>query len=332
MAYSDVGYHNAPIDEDGFTWANKTDPSGLVTQQIRPDGAASVSQGYNAFGQTLKLYDCRNNAWSVSYDGLGHVTQSTSPAGRFVQFHYCPDGRLTYEQTTMDYVVRFNHDVYGDVSATIVPEPEGEGNPIKEMITTYSRDRSKRIILMTHPNGDKQSWTHDGFGNPLTMTDIGGVVTNYERNLMGQVVHQWSQAAAGNQHGDIFKFTVTNYSGPSSEYKYQYAQAPFTGQDLTFIYDSNRLLRVTDAKQNIITTYEYNQGDLTTRRAIYFQGPAYPLLELLRLGNFIFLYTFFSCSHDYRLKEHFICNFIRTMIDYCAFTHLSTSICRILNQ
>ncbi|ARU63429.1 hypothetical protein CBW65_22355 [Tumebacillus avium] len=137
----------------GATATNKTveykyDLGGKMTSVVDPNGKSTIGFRYNDFNQIEELTETSTlsgqpaeKSWSYLYDGLGRISTSRSPSGRFTGYVYDNAGRVTrltfgnFSQSAMPFHIDFAYDY--------------NGNLIQYDDTTISYDNMNRPLKVT---------------------------------------------------------------------------------------------------------------------------------------------------------------------------------------
>ncbi|MDL1894754.1 hypothetical protein FBQ82_00630 [Anaerolineae bacterium CFX7] len=126
--------------------------------------------------------------WSVTgflYDDKGNLTKKTMPSGAYTDFHYDAADRLEWEkrydpQNTL--LVTYDFDSY-NANDYLLQETETQVSPAATYVTTYDYDNLDRLLQVNNTSlSSVTNYTYDLAGNLLSITDPGGIVTEFTPN------------------------------------------------------------------------------------------------------------------------------------------------------
>jgi RHS repeat-associated protein len=159
--YDAVGNEIQVTDPNGKTTVSVYDARNRLSTVTAPDGGVTTYT-YDAEGNKLTVKDPRNNITASTYDDANRLASVTKPSGGKTTYAYDANGN----QTSMV-------EARGNVS--------GCGCAAQYTWTT-AFDRANRKLSETSPLGHVTSYTYDGVGNQLTVTDANNhqTVTTYD--------------------------------------------------------------------------------------------------------------------------------------------------------
>ncbi|WP_266157646.1 LysM peptidoglycan-binding domain-containing protein [Dyella silvatica] len=299
-------------DGNGNTATYSYDPLGRqidISQSVQ--GRVLHQQAtYDAFGQVLTQTDALGHATTYQYDvanrttivttpdgvkmttiedGFGHAVSVTDSAGNTTTYSYDGVGELVTVTDALN-VIRSTSLQSG--GGRIVDTTDQAG----EVVVTY--DAAGRVLTRVvdpkdsvDPNGLNlvTTYTYDGVGRELSVTDPSGVVTYFSYDASGRVLSQVQDAGAGELNltttysydgqGRVLMATVGSGTSGASTTQYVYdalgrlvqKTVDPTGlqQTTSYSYDANNnLVQLTDPSGNATYTI-YNEAN----EAVYSIAP-----------------------------------------------------------
>jgi len=242
-----------------------TDAMGLVTSYayneagrsmtVTSPGGVTTITSYNREGQAIAVTDAAGNTTSYQYDADGRLRETVNPDGSMITDQYDAVGNLIQTQDADGHVIAYNYDAAGRVLTQTV-DPDGLA-----LVTSYSYDGRGLEVSVTDPTGVTTTYTHDGNGNVSekvidagTATSDLNITTSYGYNSQNEV-------------------TGTETTSPQGGYSYANKQYDALGR-LTYEYGNTGGVSSSsysyDADGNVIeetngngnsTYYFYNQAD-----------------------------------------------------------------------
>lgn len=133
-----------------------------VTQAIRKGVVFNYT--YDPLGNVICVEDSRGGKTNYTYTVTGMLSSVEDAVGNKIQYFYDEDDRLVHMKQ--------------------------EGNPEEPpRITSYSRDRMGRTLLLTDPAGNEERYTYNLRGDLVSVLDKDGLLTKYEYTAAGNICH-----------------------------------------------------------------------------------------------------------------------------------------------
>ena len=175
------------------------DTRGLVSQERQYDTPfaanvgtlpiAAITRGitymYNLVGQVSTMYDSRNNATYINYDGLGRKLYTSDWAGNLTFFSYDDLGHKSVTTAPNGVVTTSTYDKAGQLTAVTVADAAGVG--VGQ--TSYAYDAAGRLRMQTDPNGARSFMLYDEAGRKTADVSASGSLTEYRYDANGQLAH-----------------------------------------------------------------------------------------------------------------------------------------------
>jgi len=262
----DTGTFTGPINGINCNQCGATPGSSLITEQIDPDGTASLHAGatyykYDALDRSIidvRKTGCLGAACpdtitpsdavtTFTYDAVDNRLTTTQPDGVQTSYQYDADNRMI-QQTLIETNGEPN-----DVTATTY---DGVGNVITVTapnldVTTNTYDSLNRLTGVSDSAGLGFSYTYDPVGNRLTSTDGNGYTTTYAYDAINR------QTTTTDPLGNT---ATTQYDSVGNVLKV----TDRDGHATTYTYDAiNRRIKTTDAL-SYSTQWQYDAvGNMT---------------------------------------------------------------------
>lgn len=250
------------IDPNGGVTETEYDASEKVIAITTPLGF-STQFAYDDMNHQIQLRDAAGRVWSYAYDAVYNRIAEHGPEDTHSFFHYngvrnltdetrcnsaLVDGACAVAQTThveydeLDRVAR-------SIKNFVADAPTSADTNV---ITTYTYDGKGNLLSLTDANGNSTTYSYDALDRLVRQEDAAAQVTAYTYDALGQVVR------AVNPRG--------------------YAQS--------FTYDrANRLQTMTDAASSTWSyAYDHN-GNLVSERDPHGVVTSYAYDELDRIGS-----------------------------------------------
>ena len=250
-------YLNARGQAIGYTY----NAQGQVATENFADGT-SYSYTYNAQGNLTSAADAQGNVTTFVYGDSQNpdlLTEVEYPDGTWLKFSYNIVGQRTQSVDQTGFTVNYIYDSVGRLSELT----DGSGN----LIVQYTYDAAGNLIQKDNGNGTFTSYTYDGDGDVLSITNYApssGSTSYVPANSTVNSFDNYTYDALGNV------LTDTNQDG---EWVYSYdadsqvVQALFTpnganpdgltAQDLQYAYDAAGN-RISETVNGVTTTYVTN--------------------------------------------------------------------------
>jgi RHS repeat-associated protein len=265
----DTGTFTGPVRGIDCVQCGATPGSSLVTEQIDPDGSASLHAGvtyfkYDALDRliiTVRKVNCSglgcpdtivgtscpesvdsNDAVTTyTYDAVGNRLTLTEPDCNTATYQYDADNRLIKMTNAAGDVTITTYDGVGNVITVTAPNLN---------VTTNIYDALNRLIQVTDSVGPVSAFTYDPEGNRLSQADGNGNTTTYTYDALNRLI------------------TTTDPLSKSTQYQYDpvgnlLKTIDRNGNATTYVYDAiNRSISVTDALGNVTQSQYDPVGNL----------------------------------------------------------------------
>jgi YD repeat-containing protein len=166
--YTERGEVAYTVDAEGFATSHGYDDEGRLVSQSRYTTAISVSDSSTIVNVATALTGVYVPT-SFTYDGLGRVYEATDATGTVTRTLY-----------------------YGTGTKQSVTVAQGQGRDESRVV--YSYDTAGKLLQTRYADGAAEeaveSYTYDGLGNLLTVTDANSGVTTFAYDKAGRVVSQ----------------------------------------------------------------------------------------------------------------------------------------------
>ena len=203
--------------------------------------AGNTSYTYDAMDNLTSINDANGHTTNFTYNNLNLVASETDPAGNTTSYTYDGNGNLLTRTDANGNQTSYTYDADNRLTAKSYAgnsdsySYDNNGNMTSagnnDYSFTYSYDALNRLTNKTCTTlGKSISYTYDGIGNRLTMTDPDGGVTTYTNDANDRLI------------------SLTN---PNS-------------QSNSFIYDTGGRLTRQDNANGTYTTYSYDNADRLT--------------------------------------------------------------------
>jgi len=197
----------------------------------------------NAGDQVTSVTDPNGNMTSYNYDADGNVISVTDANGNTTNYTYNPFNEVTSVTNNLGIVTNYNYNNAGELTKILLPGSD----------PTYSYDGQGRLLTVTDDLGGGTSYAYDLAGNLLSVTDPDGNVTKYSYDAANELV------------------STTNPMGHQSTYVYNAAgemtsTTDADGRTIDYAYDADgHVISETWIGANYTANYQYNaDGELTS--------------------------------------------------------------------
>ena len=223
----ELGDANTALAETRFSYDNYGNRTSTTDALNR-----SMQQTHNVLGQPLEITDAKGHTWRRSYDGLGNLLTTTSPAplSQLITYTYTPMGKVATVRNALGDTTRFSYDVRDRLVLTTDPYD-------KTITTTYNAQNL--MASRTDASGVTTRYTYDAERRLATVVDG-------QNNAIGYVYG--TNGAADSVQSEI------HY--PTYKHEYFYNNLGYRTSQLTTLRDGERYLTLYkyDANGNIISS------------------------------------------------------------------------------
>jgi len=202
-----------------------------VTNAFGTSQQIVTSYAYDEVGNLLQEVDALNHTNKYEYDGLGHRTKETQPAGQFALSAYDAVGNLIRYTNFNNIVITNQYDSLNRLTnktsingyhVSFAYSPTGQRTNMVDAsgTTSYGYDNRDRLQTKATPEGTL-NYTYDGFGNlyQIASSTTNGTQLTYlydSLNRVTNVVDRFNNSttygfdAAGDLQSEILPNNVTN--------------------------------------------------------------------------------------------------------------------------
>ncbi|MFC1788582.1 RHS repeat-associated core domain-containing protein [Thermodesulfobacteriota bacterium] len=252
---SNEGGNNRQTFKYGVPAANQMTVTDALGNQtiLTYDNNASITETTDSSGNTTV----------ITYDSNLNLTSSTDAAGNQTIFTYDTNGNiLTATDVQGNTVTRTYKPLFNQVASLM----DANGNTI-----SFDYDANGNLITKDYPNGNREMFSYDGYGNLSSLTDAKGKTITFEYDTNGHL----TKMTYPNGTSEIFKYDTfgnmvskTDRIGQTKNYDYDLLgrliakTSPDNASD-NFIYDAaGKLLSAEDENGKISLDYD-NFGRIT---------------------------------------------------------------------
>jgi YD repeat-containing protein len=157
-SYDAYGRVFSTTDAMGLVTSYAYDEAGRSMTVTSPGGVVTMTS-YSREGQAMAVTDAAGHTTSYQYDADGRLLETVNPDGSTVVDQYDAVGNLIQTQDADGHVVAYTYDAAGRVLTQTV-DPAG-----LDLVTSYSYDGRGLEVSVTDPTGVTTTYTHDGNGN-----------------------------------------------------------------------------------------------------------------------------------------------------------------------
>lgn len=189
--YDALGDLTSRTDPSGVTTSYTYDDSGnlLSISTPLPDGppvVTSFSYTDGRPGELTGVTDPDGGTWTIGYDRFGELTSATDPLGDTTSYSYECTAALTAPAPCYPDV--------GLAYASVSPAGNQPGaNPAADT-TSYTYDGDGRPLSVTDPDGHTTTATYTAAGQPATVSDPDGHLSTFGYDAAGELTTQVSGA------------------------------------------------------------------------------------------------------------------------------------------
>ena len=287
-AYDAAGRPTGLTDPAGSTWTRAYDLDGHLAEETGPDGATARYQ-YGGRGFPVRIEDGAGEAAHLTWNADGQLAAETDRTGATTRYGYDALGRLTRRTDAEGGETLFVYDGAGRLLRLTARAPGDEGGPART--TRFRYDAAGNVAEITDPDGAVRRFTHhplfdlvtstaqpsgattrfgyDADGDLATVTDATGRTWSFARDLAGQIVEEWQEAARGASGSTLP--ALTERAVVQSAYDvlgHRVGCTTPSGRGLSFGHDAEgRLVAVSD-EHGPIVRYALDRLGRAKRRAI----------------------------------------------------------------
>lgn len=206
------------VDVEGYTWSFVYDPNGNVIAETDGNGN-TTHYTYDGLNRQIGKVDAKGNGSSVEFDADGRKVKVVDEEGAVTQYVYDDCNRVIKMVDALGYATEYTYDEMdrvltvtdarkgvttytytdrGDIATetdaegyVISYEYDGNRNMVKKTTvdgdTIQVFDPLDRLISVTTPDGETETFTYDGVDQIVTSTDKGGHTTRYTYDGNGNV-------------------------------------------------------------------------------------------------------------------------------------------------
>ncbi|WP_344836139.1 RHS repeat-associated core domain-containing protein [Kribbella ginsengisoli] len=258
--YDSFGQVLTHTDQLDRVTTNTYDALGQILTTTDPAGGVTKYE-YNASGQVTKTTDPEGRVTTSEYDDAGRLISTTAPGGAKTTNTYDavtgdlssttgPEGNVAGADaaTREKYTARFTYDAEGQLTHTLVSDPN---NPAKKLATVTTYDDQGRPVQVTNADMSTTSTTYDVLGRVVETTDPTGLKASQTYDKLGRVVTSTSA-------GTTTTFTFDK-AGQQTRVESQSGRATVTS------YDADGQVSSTMDPLGKITSYEYDANGRQTK-------------------------------------------------------------------
>ena len=257
-AFGNILTHTDQLDR---VTTNTYDALGNLLTATDPGGGITKYE-YNASGQVTKTTDPEGRVTTSEYDNAGRLVSTTAPGGAKTTNSYDPvtgdlaattgpEGNVAgADAATRDkFTARFTYDAEGQLTHTLVPDPNNLG---KKLATVTTFDDQGRPVKVTNPDMSTTGTTYDVLGQIVETTDPAGIKASQTYDKLGRVV---TSTSAG---------ITTTYTFDKAGQQTKVTSE--SGRATTTAYDGDGKVVSTTDPLGKITSYEYDGNGRQTKQ------------------------------------------------------------------
>lgn len=232
------------------------------------------------FGPTRQM-DSRGASTSYGYDNLGNVNTTTTHYGDKWRSYYNTSSLLSYIQNPTGQGQHFTYDAQGRAEYIYnyaQLEVDTNGDETGQILynsankTQYEYNSIGAVAAVTDPLGNRQTFTYNNDGLPVTVTSPSGRNSYREYDSLARVVRVYDDFGDLSSYGYDENDQVVSLTTPRAQVSFSYdnngnlaSTTDGRGSLTSYFYnDDSQLVRVLDAMGGN-TYYDYNaSGYLTT--------------------------------------------------------------------
>jgi YD repeat-containing protein len=149
---------------------------GLIRGYTAPNGKTYRSQR-DAAGRVVGNTDLLGKTYGYGYDEVGNLVARTNAAGQVTRFEHDALRRVTKVTGHDGTTERFEYDALGNLTRAYCADGSCD---IRLEYDRLNRLTARRVLA---PYRRSLTYTYDGMGKRLTVTDSDGIVTAYTYDL-----------------------------------------------------------------------------------------------------------------------------------------------------
>ncbi|WP_051311883.1 RHS repeat protein, partial [Zooshikella ganghwensis] len=215
------------------------DDQGRIYRIIKPQGTV---QNFNWNDEQLVIRDGQGNQLTLTFDDKKRLVSATQPNGKPTTLEWSDDDKLI-KVTQSDGSIRQYHYENSTFPKHLTGITDGNGN----RFASWTYDSHGRAISSEHAGGTEKTSLEYHANNSTTVTNPLGKKTTYHFNVINGV-HK-----------------VVKVEGQQTEH--------CAAANKAYTYYDNGLLKTKTDWKGMVTTFEYNDRGLETKRTVAFGTP-----------------------------------------------------------
>jgi RHS repeat-associated protein len=215
-------------------------PSGIA---LGPNGSLYVADFANSQVRQVDLFSA--NTTTYTYNAYGDLTGQTNPLGETTVFTYDDLGNLLTETNPRGEQTRNVYDADNELSSSTA----AYGTSVAA-VTSYTYDGDGHQLSITDPNNKTTTYTYDPRGDLLTATDPLSHTTTYTYDLAG------NQLSLTDPDGDETTYSYNNGNQLTSETQ-GYGTSSAVTSSYTYDPDGNQLTYTNGLSGTTTYTYDF---------------------------------------------------------------------------
>jgi len=247
FTYTTFGRIETVIDPNGivtkYTYNPSTGYLETITQGFSTEDAATITLGYDSFGNISSVKDARNNTYALEQNALHQLRKATSPLGFETFYAYDESGNLKHVKRQADS----EGNAHQITQYTYTPHNELETITDNENnITVFQYDNNMNRVKVIDPELQETNYVYDERNLLFTATDAKNALTQYDYDSNGNL----SKIKDGNTnptqyfYDDFDRLKETKYPNLVSEF---------------YTYDATSNLKTKTNGANEVTQYDYDE-------------------------------------------------------------------------
>lgn len=176
VAMTDPRGNAGEADPDAYTTAYVYDERGLLSSAKDPLGHATT-YGYDGLEQLTTVKDAAGRTTAYEYDAAGRLTKTTNPAGKSATRAYDAVGNLTAVTDALGNKTTYTYDKVNRLISTVSARGNVPGANAAAYTTSYTYDGNGNRIKVTDPAGAVTTTAYDDLNRAISVTNALGQVT-----------------------------------------------------------------------------------------------------------------------------------------------------------